>query len=55
MDERDTTIREKPRSVKDTSGEMKHLEEQVAVFLKTIKAKISGALNKKKETQEKVK
>jgi F-type H+-transporting ATPase subunit b len=43
MDERETAIREKLSSVKNNFSEMKHLEEQVAAVLKTIKAKISGA------------
>lgn len=52
MDERDAAIREKLSSVKDTSGEVKQLEEQAAAVLKAARAEISGALNKmKKETQ----
>lgn len=55
MDERDAAIREKLSSVKDTSGEVKQLQEQAAAVLKAARAEISGALNKmKKETQEEV-
>ncbi|XP_051129261.1 ATP synthase subunit b', chloroplastic [Andrographis paniculata] len=52
MDERDAAIREKLSSVKDTSEEVKQLEEQAAAVMKAAKAEISAALNKmKKETQ----
>lgn len=52
MDERDAAIREKLNSVKDTSSEVKALEEQAAAVMKAARAEISGALNKmKKETQ----
>ena len=55
MDERDAAIREKLNSVKDTSGEVKQLEEQAAAVMKAAKAEISAALNKmKKETQVEV-
>ncbi|KAH6782451.1 ATPase [Perilla frutescens var. frutescens] len=55
MDERDAAIREKLNSVKDTSGEVKQLEEQAATMMKAAMAEISAALNKmKKETQVEV-
>ncbi|KAH6805141.1 ATPase [Perilla frutescens var. frutescens] len=55
MDERDAAIREKLNSVKDTSGEVKQLEEQATAVMKAAKAEISAALNKmKKETQVEV-
>lgn len=55
MDERDAAIREKLNSVKDTSEEVKQLEEQGAAIMKAARAEISAALNKmKKETQEEV-
>lgn len=55
MDERDAAIREKLNSVKDTSAEVKQLEEQGAAVMKAARAEISAALNKmKKETQEEV-
>ncbi|NBJ04546.1 hypothetical protein D3Z62_32340, partial [Lachnospiraceae bacterium] len=55
MDERDAAIREKLSSVKDTSGEVKQLEEQAAAVMKAARAEISAALNKmKKETQVEV-
>jgi F-type H+-transporting ATPase subunit b len=55
MDKRDADIREKLSSVKDTSGEVKQLEEQAKAILKAARAEISGALNKmKKETQVEV-
>ncbi|XP_019174021.1 PREDICTED: ATP synthase subunit b', chloroplastic [Ipomoea nil] len=55
MDERDAAIREKLSSVKDTSAEVKQLEEQGAAVMKAARAEISAALNKmKKETQEEV-
>eukprot|EP00262_Sarcandra_glabra_P021604 TRINITY_DN922_c0_g1_i1.p1 TRINITY_DN922_c0_g1~~TRINITY_DN922_c0_g1_i1.p1 ORF type:complete len:217 (+),score=37.83 TRINITY_DN922_c0_g1_i1:172-822(+) len=51
MDARDAEIREKLSSVKDTSGEVKQLEEQAAAVLKAARAEISAALNQmKKET-----
>ncbi|KAH6807204.1 ATPase [Perilla frutescens var. frutescens] len=55
MDERDAAIREKLNSMKDTSGEVKQLEEQAAAVMKAAKVEISVALNKmKKETQVEV-
>lgn len=55
MDERDAAIREKLNSVKDTSAEVKQLEEQGAAMMKAARAEISAALNKmKKETQVEV-
>ncbi|XP_015885843.3 ATP synthase subunit b', chloroplastic [Ziziphus jujuba] len=52
MDERDAAIREKLNSVKDTSEEVKQLEEQAAAVLRAARAEISAALNAmKKETQ----
>ncbi|XP_047325553.1 ATP synthase subunit b', chloroplastic [Impatiens glandulifera] len=52
MDERDASIKEKLNSVKDTSSEVKQLEEQAAAVLRAARAEISAALNKmKKETQ----
>ncbi|XP_058071987.1 ATP synthase subunit b', chloroplastic [Magnolia sinica] len=51
MDERDAAIREKLNSVKDTSGEVKQLEDQAAAVMRAARAEISAALNKmKKET-----
>ncbi|XP_052210172.1 ATP synthase subunit b', chloroplastic [Diospyros lotus] len=55
MDERDAAIREKLSSVKDTSGEVKQLEEQATAVMRAARAEISAALNKmKKETQAEV-
>ncbi|XP_073020679.1 ATP synthase subunit b', chloroplastic-like [Primulina eburnea] len=52
MDERDAAIREKLSSVKDTSAEVKALEEKAAAVMRAARAEISAALNKmKKETQ----
>ncbi|OAY53668.2 ATP synthase subunit b', chloroplastic [Manihot esculenta] len=52
MDERDAAIKEKLGSVKDTSAEVKQLEEQAAAVMRAARAEISAALNKmKKETQ----
>ncbi|XP_022845187.1 ATP synthase subunit b', chloroplastic [Olea europaea var. sylvestris] len=52
MDERDAAIREKLSSVKDTSAEVKQLEDQATAVMKAARAEISAALNKmKKETQ----
>ncbi|XP_030452759.2 ATP synthase subunit b', chloroplastic [Syzygium oleosum] len=52
MDERDAAIREKLSSVKDTSAEVKQLEEQAAAVMRAARAEISAALSKmKKETQ----
>ncbi|KAF8393168.1 hypothetical protein HHK36_021409 [Tetracentron sinense] len=51
MDERDAAIKEKLSSVKDTSSEVKQLEEQAAAVMKAARAEISAALNQmKKET-----
>ncbi|KAJ4953058.1 hypothetical protein NE237_029890 [Protea cynaroides] len=51
MDERDAAIKEKLNSVKDTSSEVKQLEDQAAAVLKAARAEISAALNQmKKET-----
>ncbi|XP_008796790.2 ATP synthase subunit b', chloroplastic [Phoenix dactylifera] len=51
MDERDAAIRRKLGDVKDTSGEVKQLEEQAAAVMRAARAEISAALNKmKKET-----
>lgn len=55
MDDRDASIKEKLSSVKDTSEEVKQLEEQAAAVLRAARAEISAALNKmKKETQAEV-
>lgn len=55
MDERDAAIKEKLSGVKDTSGEVKQLEEQAAAVMRAARAEISAALNKmKKETQVEV-
>lgn len=55
MDQRDAAIREKLSSVKDTSGEVKQLEEQAAAVMKAARAEISAALNQmKKDTQAEV-
>lgn len=52
MDERDSSIKEKLNSVKDTSAEVKQLEDQAAAIMKAARAEISAALNKmKRETQ----
>ncbi|XP_055830105.1 ATP synthase subunit b', chloroplastic-like [Solanum dulcamara] len=52
MDERDSAIKEKLSGVKDTSAEVKQLEDQAAAIMKAARAEISAALNKmKKETQ----
>ncbi|XP_009588817.1 ATP synthase subunit b', chloroplastic-like [Nicotiana tabacum] len=52
MDERDSAIKEKLNSVKDTSAEVKQLEDQAAAIMKAARAEISAALSKmKKETQ----
>ncbi|KAH0435518.1 hypothetical protein IEQ34_026599 [Dendrobium chrysotoxum] len=51
MYERDAAIRAQLGDVKDTSGEVKQLEEQAAAVMKAARAEISAALNKmKKET-----
>ncbi|RYR44587.1 hypothetical protein Ahy_A08g040898 isoform A [Arachis hypogaea] len=55
MDERDAAIREKLSGVKDTSEEVKQLEEQAVAVMKAARAEISAALNQmKKETQAEV-
>ncbi|PON81409.1 ATPase, F0 complex, subunit B/B' [Trema orientale] len=55
MDERDAAIKEKLSGVKDTSEEVKQLEEQAAAVMRAARAEISAALNKmKKETQAEV-
>ncbi|XP_061376427.1 ATP synthase subunit b', chloroplastic [Gastrolobium bilobum] len=55
MDERDAAIREKLNSVKDTSEEVKQLEEQATAVMKAATAEIAAALNQmKKETQAEV-
>uniref|UniRef100_A0A2P2N001 Uncharacterized protein n=1 Tax=Rhizophora mucronata TaxID=61149 RepID=A0A2P2N001_RHIMU len=52
MDERDAAIKEKLSSVKDTSDDVKQLEEQGEAIMRAARAEISAALNKmKKETQ----
>ncbi|KAH0989561.1 hypothetical protein GBA52_001044, partial [Prunus armeniaca] len=52
MDERDAAIREKLGSVKDTSEEVKQLEQQGIAIMRAARAEISAALTKmKKETQ----
>ncbi|GAU23142.1 hypothetical protein TSUD_305900 [Trifolium subterraneum] len=55
MDERDANIRGKLNSVKDTSEEVKQLEEQANAVLRAARAEIAVALNQmKKETQAEV-
>ncbi|XP_050366297.1 ATP synthase subunit b', chloroplastic [Argentina anserina] len=55
MDERDADIRAKLGSVKDTSSEVKQLEQQGVAIMKAARAEISAALSKmKKETQAEV-
>ncbi|KAL6212058.1 hypothetical protein ACLB2K_017280 [Fragaria x ananassa] len=55
MDERDAAIREKLGSVKDTSAEVKQLEEQGVAIMRAARAEIAAALSKmKKETQAEV-
>ncbi|KAK1429631.1 hypothetical protein QVD17_11845 [Tagetes erecta] len=55
MDKRDAEIKEKLSSVKDTSTEVKQLEEQAAAVMRAARAEISAALNKmKKETAAEV-
>ena len=52
MDQRDSAIKEKLADVKDTSSEVKQLEEQANAIMRAARAEISAALNKmKKETQ----
>ncbi|XP_039130043.1 ATP synthase subunit b', chloroplastic [Dioscorea cayenensis subsp. rotundata] len=51
MDSRDAAIRAQLGEVKDTSEEVKQLEEQAAAVMKAARAEITAALNKmKKET-----
>lgn len=51
MDARDKEIKEMLSSVKDTSTEVKELEEQAAAVMRAARAEISAALNQmKKET-----
>ncbi|XP_072953590.1 ATP synthase subunit b', chloroplastic [Typha angustifolia] len=51
MDERDAAIRAQLGDVKDTSSEVKQMEDQAAAVMKAARAEISAALNKmKKET-----
>ncbi|KAL2346705.1 hypothetical protein Fmac_000705 [Flemingia macrophylla] len=55
MDERDAAIREKLSSVKDTSEEVKQLEEKANAVMAAARAEIAAALNTmKKETQAEV-
>jgi len=55
MDERDAMIREKLGSVKDTSEEVKQLEEKANAVMAAARAEIAAALNAmKKETQAEV-
>ncbi|XP_058781008.1 ATP synthase subunit b', chloroplastic [Vicia villosa] len=55
MDERDASIRGKLDSVKDTSEEVKQLEDQANAVLRAARAEIAVALNQmKKETQAEV-
>ncbi|PRQ39799.1 hypothetical protein RchiOBHm_Chr4g0429151 [Rosa chinensis] len=55
MDEGDANIREKLGSMKDTSVEVKQLEEQGVAIMRAARVKISVALSKmKKETQVEV-
>ncbi|XP_074285657.1 ATP synthase subunit b', chloroplastic [Silene latifolia] len=52
MDSRDAEIKGKLADVKDTSSEVKQLEEQANAVMRAARAEISAALNKmKKETQ----
>ncbi|KRX12137.1 ATP synthase subunit b', chloroplastic, partial [Trichinella nelsoni] len=49
MDERDAAIREKLGSVKDTSAEVKQLEEQGVAIMRAARAEIAAALSKMKK------
>ncbi|CAN6459673.1 unnamed protein product [Victoria cruziana] len=49
MDKRDAAIREKLNSVKDTSEEVKQLDEQAAAVMRAARAEISAALNQMKK------
>ncbi|KAL6523905.1 hypothetical protein OROMI_031000 [Orobanche minor] len=52
MEERDAAIREKLESVKDTSAEVRALQDQAAAVMRAARAEISAALNKmERETQ----
>lgn len=52
MDERDIAIKAKLADVKDTSSEVKQLEEQAAAVMRAAKAEIAAAVKKmKKETE----
>lgn len=52
MDKRDAAIKEQLSDVKDTSSEVKQLEEQANAVMRAARAEISAALNMmKKETQ----
>ncbi|KAK2991908.1 hypothetical protein RJ640_014104 [Escallonia rubra] len=52
MDQRDKEIKDKLSSVKDTSAEVKQLEDQANAVMRAARAEISAALNAmKKETQ----
>ncbi|KAM7459503.1 hypothetical protein LguiA_036497 [Lonicera macranthoides] len=48
MDERDAAIKEKLSSVKDTSAEVKKLEEEATAKMRAARAEIAAALNKMK-------
>lgn len=51
MDDRDAAIRAKLGDVKDTSAEVKQLEEQAAAVMRAARAEVAAALNQmKKET-----
>lgn len=53
MDERDAAIKEKLASVKDTSEELKQLEDQATAVMRAARAEVAAALNKAlKEAQE---
>lgn len=53
MDERDAAIKEKLASVKDTSEELKQLEDQAVAVMRAARAEVAAALNKaQKEAQE---
>ncbi|KAL2928206.1 ATP synthase subunit b' chloroplastic [Bienertia sinuspersici] len=55
MDKRDASIKEQLSDVKDTSEEVKQLEEQADAVMRAARVEISSALNKmKKETQVEV-
>lgn len=55
MDKRDGEIKEKLASVKDTSTEIKALDEQADSVMRAARAEIAAALNKmKKETEAEV-